>query len=133
MDLCTRLPYDVIVYVHDIDGVDYNSYLHEDILAKVRLHIITAKPYLRPLSSMTEEEDKQRIKLGIWRSSHINGYSEVTRISPDNSERISERIDSQDFRCALTWLLQNHFDIFGLITKGLAIEVTEDNNPYKEK
>jgi hypothetical protein len=28
------------------------------------------------------------------------------------------------------WLLQNHFDFRGLILKGLAIEVTEKNNPY---
>ena len=30
------------------------------------------------------------------------------------------------------WLLENHFDFMGLIPKNLAIEVTEDNNPYKE-
>jgi hypothetical protein len=30
------------------------------------------------------------------------------------------------------WLNKHHFDYRGLIEKGLAIEVTEENNPYKE-
>ena len=30
------------------------------------------------------------------------------------------------------WLNNHHFDYRGLIKKGLAIEVTEENNPYKE-
>jgi hypothetical protein len=30
------------------------------------------------------------------------------------------------------WLNAHHFDYRGLIEKGLAIEVTEENNPYKE-
>lgn len=84
------------------------------------------KPYLRPMSSMTEEEDKQRIQLGIWRSSQANGH-EVTGIKPD----IFESYNSQAFQNALGFLLKNHFDIFGLIPKGLAIAVTEENNPYK--
>ena len=30
------------------------------------------------------------------------------------------------------WLNEHRFDYRGLIEKGLAIEVTEENNPYKE-
>ena len=30
------------------------------------------------------------------------------------------------------WLNENHFDYRGLIEKGLAIAVTEENNPYKK-
>ena len=89
------------------------------------LSILDYKPFLRPMSSMTEEEDKKRIQLGIWRSSQTNGY-EVTRITPD----IPECYNSQAFQNALDFLLREHFDIFGLIPKGLAIEITEDNNPY---
>ena len=32
----------------------------------------------------------------------------------------------------INWLNAHHFDYRGLIPKGLAIEVTEDNNLYKE-
>ena len=32
----------------------------------------------------------------------------------------------------IQYLLEHHFDFRGLIEKGLAIAVTEENNPYKE-
>ena len=32
----------------------------------------------------------------------------------------------------IDWLNSHHFDYRGLIERGLAIEVTEENNPYKE-
>ena len=82
------------------------------------------KPYLRPISSMTKEEDRIRIDLGIWKSNQYDGQiigilQDVAYANPLN------------FQSALIWLLQNHFDIFGLIPKGLAIAVNEENNPYK--
>ena len=82
------------------------------------------KPYLRPISSMTMEEDRIRIDLGIWKSNQYNGqvigiFQDIAYANPLN------------FQSALIWLLQNHFDIFGLIPARLAIEVTEENNPYK--
>ena len=40
----------------------------------------------------------------------------------DSSYSISDSID---------WLNKNHFDYRGLIEKGLAVEITEKNNPYK--
>ena len=32
---------------------------------------------------------------------------------------------------SIAFLLENHFDFLGLIPLGLAIEVTEENNPYE--
>ena len=34
---------------------------------------------------------------------------------------------------SIDWLNAHHFDYRNLIERGLAIEVTEENNPYKEK
>ena len=71
------------------------------------------KPYLRSMSSMTEEEFEE--------------YGNIT-------EHIS--IGSLDFNIAnpnaFDWLNAHHFDYRGLIEKGLAIEVTKENNPYKD-
>jgi len=64
-------------------------------------------PYLRPMSSMTKEE-----KL----------MYEGLMIGTDNVSYMLDVID---------WLNSNHFDYHGLIPKGLAIEVTEENNPYE--
>ena len=60
------------------------------------------KPYLRPMSSMTDKERAYYFAI--------------------NEELI----------ICINWLLKNHFDFMGLIPKGLAIEVNESNNPYKE-
>lgn len=66
-------------------------------------------PYLRPLSSMTEEEESEYYSLGI-----------------------QPIVYDVDF-LSVDWLNAHHFDYRGLIPKGLAIEVTEENNPYSNK
>lgn len=133
-DLCERLPYrpkGVKIYKSGL-YLPYNitiigfSGRFVDVLEEIgQVEVEEVRLYLRPMSSMTEEEDEKRIKLGIWRGSQTDGYA-VTRISPD----IPECYNSQAFQNALKFLLREHFDIFGLIPKGLAIEVTGENNPY---
>ena len=65
--------------------------------------------YLRPMSSMTEEERE-----------------EYTSITHSQNWLIIGEADKY-----VDWLNAHHFDYRGLIEKGLAIEVTEENNPYK--
>ena len=67
------------------------------------------KPYLRPMSSMTEKRRKEYDILCSYNNNEQNAF------------------------ILLKWLLEKHFDFMGLIPKGLAIEVTEENNPYKEE
>ena len=69
----------------------------------------TIKPYLRPMSSMTEEE------------------KETYEMFFNEDGLLDTSVDTY-----LDWLLENHFDYRGLIPMGLAIEVTEENNPYKK-
>lgn len=68
-----------------------------------------SKPYLRSMSSMNEEEEEEYNRLNVYEAG----------LFPHTEE-------------AFNWLLEHHFDFRGLIPKGLAIEVTENNNPYKE-
>ena len=129
-DLSTRLPYHVRVKVWLKDGTTEEGVLdlehnYADVLRDAFYYnkIVDIKPYLRSISNMTMEEDRKRIDLGIWKSNQYDGqiigiFQDIAYCSPQN------------FQNALIWLLQNHFDIFGLIPKGLAIEVTEENNPY---
>ena len=70
------------------------------------------KPFLRPMSSMTEEE-----RIEFERLSFVYDTS-------DGSMLFSKK--------GFDWLNAHHFDYRGLIPKGLAIAVTEENNPYKE-
>ena len=72
------------------------------------------KLYLRPLSSMTEKE-----------------YEELKNISGDYGfPSFSEIDDWEPNHAIIDWLNSHFFDYRGLIEKGLAIEVTEKNNPY---
>lgn len=66
------------------------------------------KPYLRSMSSMTEEEEKEYWKIDNRSYSCPMSYAHVPS---------SERID---------WLIKHHFDYRGLIEKGLAIEAPMD-------
>ena len=122
-DLCARLPYGVKVQPsgsaspHKFVGYD-KGLARIDIDQRFELENI--KPYLRPMSSMTE---KECIELGNINAT-IENISEVIPNVPYYIEvAYSKQID---------WLNAHHFDYRGLIEKGLAIKVTKENNPYKE-
>jgi hypothetical protein len=79
------------------------------------------KPYLRPLSSMTEAENDDLYESG-GRACWKNG-SEI---------RLNELSGFKETYRSLIWLVRNHFDCFNLINQGLAIGVTKNNNPYEK-
>jgi hypothetical protein len=126
-DLCTRLPYGVkcqytcVVqegtlvtgksnWIGELKGIVPQRNGHIGFMVdcdKIDALEGDIKPYLRPMSSMTEKE-----KL----------MYEGLMIGTDNISYMLDIID---------WLLKNHFDFRGLIPKGLAIEVTKENNPYE--
>lgn len=106
-DLCARLPYGVIVNINSIsnvrlDNVSWYEEVGVNDGSTILYHISEVKPYLLPLSSMTEEQKQE--------------YQYITeRWMYDSSYSISDSID---------WLNIHHFDYRGLIEKGLAIDVT---------
>ena len=106
-ELCARLPYGVIV--QDRNGVHELSVGNTEFtdLFGGKCNI---KPYLRPLSSMTEVEKMD--------------FNEIQRYNVFYS--------SKGHYTEVDFLNAHHFDYRGLIPKGIAIEVTEENNPYRE-
>lgn len=110
-DLCARLPYGVKMeltwWVMD-EGTYINATLEPDHIEQLLNNedrITEIKPYLFPLSSMTEEQKKE--------------YQYITeRWMYDSSYSISDSID---------WLNKNHFDYRGLIPMGLANDATGKN------
>lgn len=130
-DLSARLPYGVKVQYkgnkYDLtemhkDGRTYlGSYnsIYGDWHCCFEFEIYPI-PYLRPMSSMTEEEKKEYNKTCIAKFRKAGpGYTY------DGWWEYYDTITSFDY------LNANHFDYRGLIPKGLAIEVTKENNPYK--
>ena len=129
-DLCARLPYGV-----KVNGVflnynkDKGKILYEECVKELDYNHLrrywTLKPYLFPLSSMTEEQKKEiskRYKLHTYYglcieiTNHSEGYWD-----DDNSCNL------QDYLWLVDWFNKNHFDYRGLIEKGLAIDATELN------
>lgn len=55
-------------------------------------------------------------------------YKKLIVLQPTNNGYDWHEVATID---ALDWLLAKHFDFMGLIPMGDAIEVTEENNPYK--
>ena len=94
-DLCARLPYGVIV--KDRNAIHELSTGNTEFvdLFNGKCHI---KPYLRPMSSMTDEEAK-----GIGEFLSGNFYVNI-----------------------IDWLNAHHFDYRGLLEEGLALEAPED-------
>ena len=101
-------------------GYDYSHELEVvlDPLNDSRNRYIV-KPYLRPMSSMTEDECITLSKL-------IPYETDAWKYIKTPIPLYIANIEQFDF------FHSHHLDWRGLIHKGLAIEVTEENNPYKE-
>ena len=145
-DLCSRLPYGVKVYntsfaepyqIQTLFGrksedefIMKETYKSFDLgnrptrIENYTGYLDRLKPYLRPMSSMTKEEKLEYISI-------IDGTRWTTTVGLQ--EKIILSIDLVECKAVtpIDWLLERHFDIRGLIYRGLAIEVTDENNPYK--
>lgn len=129
-DLCARLPYGVKVQI------DLQSNIYPPMICKVcniefaeiggsfigvevlpdsysEYREFLCKPYLFPLSSMTEEQRKNWFK-----ESNVNYDCEF---------HIEPTISIDFCHLSIDWLNAHHFDYRGLIKKGLAIDCSHLN------
>ena len=108
-DLCARVPYHPKGHVvNACNGGQCDEWLTCATFTMFTNVTNNSRLYLRPMSSMTEEEKEEYDILCNYNNSEQNAI------------------------ILLDWLLKKHFDYRGLIPKGLAIEVTKENNTYKE-
>ena len=123
-DLCARLPYGVKISVDDkvetVQGinildtvVEYDSWLSSDIEE--------VKPYLFPLSSMTEEQYKE------WCDLEGEPLDEILTRNA-NGKKMStlehHLLIAKSLTDPVNYCYKNHFDIYDLIPMGLAIDAT---------
>ena len=104
-NLCARLPYGIKYNFDENDGCDYIMDRVSLIAVDDAFPIEDIKPYLFPLSSMTEEQ-KMFLKQQNW------------CIAISTSGTIETTVEGID------WLNKNHFDINNLIPIGLGIDAT---------
>lgn len=117
------------------EGEDKKANYFSDASMEGLIDLFDCKPYLRSITSMTEEEQEELRKVSKGGAkydyfTHLEGNGIIPYMIPIGY--ISYYVNSQEtFNRILTWLKQNRFDYLGLIKLDLAIEVTEENNPYK--
>ena len=132
-DLCARLLYRVKVRYHykrndkvidedreldfsDVETLKYNNEYPQDDWCE-----ISWKPYLRPMSSMTQGEWEEMTAL-------IYPHGRVNR-NPDNKNELLLWLSAEGNEMPIilmnnvfSWLNEHYFDYHGLIEKGLALE-----------
>ena len=116
-DLCVRLPYGVkVLYENEIFDVEYVCPMYEEIKLDIpetwTIGIDEVKPYLFPLSSMSEKQKEefntQSLKLQLQVIDEEIMYEKATEFEVD-------------------FYNKHHLDWRGLIPLGLAIDATNLN------
>lgn len=125
-DLCARLPYGVKLgfyasatkqtYICTLLGLEPQK--NEPVIAKTEngsFYMLAGnvKPYLFPLSSMTEEQKKEYNRLCDYVPTYHYEHGDII-----------DDVELCDSWCSIDYLIANHFDYRNLIDKNLAIDAT---------
>ena len=125
-DLCARLPYGVkvaflnedlthhsepktLIRIECINNLNYSRLEDEDGNTTIAEFV---KPYLLPISSMTEEQRDEYDKM-----SELDIEYSITQIKNDSLIWTSGLN-------RYNWFIKNNFDVYDLIPMGLAIDAT---------
>lgn len=148
VDLCGRLPYGVKVKCPSDDepytllSINWNKeivvigFMMDEMYVTSKQKLVDIKPYLRPMSSMTEEEKEELLN-------HVIGGEgvEYFHIAHDGSIDGNQEAEQDLYNLNLhwlnfgplttarviDWLNQHHFDYRGLIERNLAIDCSNLN------
>ena len=120
-DLCARLPYGVVLdSPNPVDdmwdeaiSIDASTKTVTLLYNERVFNLDEVKPYLFPLSSMTEKQEKEYNMLRDFVYTHHYEYEDIV-----------EDMGLYDNWKSIDYLNANHFDYRGLIEKGLAIDAT---------
>lgn len=132
-DLCARSPYGVKFRYKYIDNFFHESYgtsklegvlppyhiVHSTLTGDEHLKIEEdeIKPYLFPLSSMTEKQELM-LSLIVCRLEDSDQWRDGDMVYVDDRYQLGDLLD---------FYHKNHLDYMGLIDKGLAIDATNLN------
>lgn len=121
-DLSARLPYNVVIHT---DFGDYKmiGLVGDRVLTECEeegrhndFPIDVCKPYLRPMSSMTEEERKELVHLVVY----VEGHRVIKQIKDGGLDIMEGKYQFHSLQ-VLDWLNKKGFDYCGLIPKNLAL------------
>ena len=121
--MCSRLSYGVKILVNNnietLEGInvldnvaEYGSFLS--------CNIEEVKPYLYPLSNLTEEQRNEISKMLIDTRIEFSPYGKINTFGCDNLFISTVK----QANALMHYCITNRFDINGLIERGLAIDAT---------
>lgn len=124
-DLCPRLPYGVkVLYENKIFDVEYVCPMYDEIKLDIpetwTISIDEVKPYLFPLSSMSEDQKYEFYLRFIAKDCDFDYF----KFYLDNGKwhkLITSLLAVEEI---IDWFHKNHVDYRGLIPMGLAIDAT---------
>lgn len=127
-DLSARLPYDVKVScndkVYNFNGIQYFNICiltdDNENNAFTTAGIKYIKPYLFPLTNLTEEQRNDVSKLLINTQDEFPPYGKINMVGCDNLFISTVK----QANALIKYCITHHFDINGLIPMGLAIDAT---------
>lgn len=115
-DLCARLPYRTYVSVDYIDEYNVNEVLNVHHIIGLKQYtgddgLINIKPYLRPMSSMTDNE--------------MEDWYRQSKVDYDCEFKPEPTLSLEHCHLSIDWLNKYGFDYRGLIPMGLALKAPE--------
>lgn len=134
-DLCNRLSYGVKCNVgeetpYTLSGIeidDVNGHLFDFVEKKnglnMQVYLSEVKPYLFPLTNLTAEQRSEISKLLIDTQYEFSPYGKINMEGCDNLFISSVK----QANALIKYCITHHFDINGLIEKGLAIDASNLN------
>ena len=126
-DLCARLPYFTKVQIKNeivvLDSICDDDGYHFNFIGDDRegVNIENVKPYLFPLSSMTEEQKEELFFKYIHNDIYFDDFTDYF-LAGELWHDIHVSMDVLPE--LINWLNKNHLDYRGLIPMGLAIDAT---------
>ena len=135
-DLCARLPYGALVFIRKPFGCVMSEEEEEELTTDILQEFIEnddmlmrVLPYLRPMSSMTEEE-REEVQVFICDEWFFEDSGFATKVRKEGYIEFLANYDCSGIDpefCGeyADWLTAHHFDYRGLIEKGLALEAPE--------
>lgn len=115
-DICGRLPYKVKIHIGKTQRIEVFDDINLDV-GYINNSYADIRPYLFPLSSMTEEQ-KDYIR---------NRFCYEWDSDEEVSDLWKHKLEFGDALEFIQWCCENHLDINSLIPKGLAIDATDKN------